>query len=76
MNKIAIAITTGAVVTAVVTLVALACKNNDAVTAIKAKGKKLITKFKYKADDTVANIEVTAEQLADLLKGLRSDEKD
>lgn len=76
MNKIAMAIITGAVVTAGITLAALAVKNPDAVTAIKAKGKKLITKFKYKADDAVANVEVTAEQLADLLKELRSDEKD
>ena len=76
MNKIAMAITTGAVITAVITLAALAYKNPDAVNTVKTKGRKILTRFKYKADDTVANVEVTAEQLADLLKGLRSDEKD
>lgn len=72
MNKIAMAITTGAVITAVITLAALAYKNPDAVNTVKTKGKKILTRFKYKADDTVANVEVTAEQLADLLKGLRA----
>lgn len=76
MNKIAMAITTGAVITAVITLAALAYKNHDAINTVKTKGRKILTKFKYKADDIVANVEVTAEQLADLLKGLRSDEKD
>lgn len=74
MNKIAIAITTGAIITAALTV--FAYKNPNAVNAVKTKGKKILTKIKYKADDTVADVEVTAEQLADLLKGLSSNEKD
>ena len=46
MNKIAMAITTGAVITAVITLAALAYKNPDAVNTVKTKGKKILTRFK------------------------------
>ena len=76
MNKITIAITTSTVIAAVMALAALAYKNPNAVNTVKTKGKKLITRFKYKADDIVDNVEVTTEQLADLLKSLKSNEKD
>lgn len=46
MNKIAMAITTGAVITAVITLAALAYKNHDAINTVKTKGRKILTKFK------------------------------
>ena len=46
MNKIAMATTTGAVITAVITLAALAYKNHDAINTVKTKGRKILTKFK------------------------------